>query len=145
MPPDRLYIPLDVWQTILAHVAACLPEEACGFLAGEGGRVRLVLPIENSAHSPVRFRMNPEGQLKGMTRIDDELLSMEAIYHSHPQGPSGLSATDLAEAAYPDSALLVVSPSKGEWRARAFLVEDGSPRELGILMGETGASEGGFL
>jgi proteasome lid subunit RPN8/RPN11 len=145
MPPDRLYIPLDVWQTILTHVEACLPEEACGFLGGEGGRVRLALPVENSAHSPVRFRMNPEGQLQGMTRMDEEALSMVAIYHSHPQGPSGLSATDLAEAAYPESALVVISPTKGKWQARAFRIEDGSPRELRVLMGETGVSEGGFL
>jgi len=145
MPPDRLSIPLDVWQTILTHVEACLPEEACGFLAGEGSRVRLALPVENSAHSPVRFRMDPEGQLQGMTRIEDETLSMVGIYHSHPQGPSALSSTDLAEAAYPESALLVVSPTEGKWQARAFLVEDGSPRELRIRMGETGVSEGGFL
>ena len=144
MPPDRLHIPLDVWQTILTHVTACLPEEACGFLGGEGGQVRLALPVENSEHSPVRFRMNPEGQLRGMTRIEGEALTMVAIYHSHPQGPSGLSATDLAEAAYPESALLVVSPARGKWQGRAFLIEDGSPRELEVLTGETGVSEGGL-
>ena len=145
MAPERLYIALEVWHTILTHVEACLPEEACGFLAGEGGQARLALPVENSAHSPVRFRMNPEGQLEGMARIEDESLSMVAIYHSHPQGPSGLSVTDLAEAAYPESALLVVSPTGGKWQGRAFLIEAGSPHELKVLIGETGVAQGGFL
>lgn len=145
MPPDRLHIPLDVWQKILTYIEACLPEEACGFLGGEGGQVRLALPVENVAHSPVRYRMDPEGQLRGMTRLEDEALSMVAIYHSHPAGPSGLSATDVSEAAYPESALLVLSPASVKWQGRAFLIEDGSPREVEVSTGETVVSEEGFL
>ena len=130
--PERLRIPLEGWKAIVAQVESCLPEEACGFLGGTGEDVSVILPIENILHSQVRFQMAPEGQLRGMTRLEREGLSMVAIYHSHPKGPSGLSGTDLKEAAYPESALLVVSSSDGGWVGRAFMVEAGPVREIEV-------------
>ncbi len=132
MPLQRLRIPRDRWSEMVAHVESCLPEEACGFLGGRGEIVDIVLPVENASHSPIRFRMDPEGQLRGMARLEDEGRSMLGIYHSHPRGPSGLSATDRDEAAYPECALVVLSPTDGAWAGRAFFLEGGSPRELDI-------------
>jgi proteasome lid subunit RPN8/RPN11 len=121
---------------MVAHVESCLPEEACGFLGGTGGDVSVILPIENKLHSEVRFQMAPEAQLRGMTQLEREGLSMVAIYHSHPNGPSGLSGTDLKEAAYPESALLVVSSSGGAWVGRAFMVGAGPVREIEVRLGD---------
>jgi len=144
MPLLRLRIPLDRWMEMVAHVESCLPEEACGFLGGRGEAVGIVLPVENAAHSPVRFRMDPEGQLRGMARLEDEGWSMLGIFHSHPRGPSGLSATDRDEAAYPECALLVLSLSAGVWTGRGFSLEGEGPRELEIHVAgaETGSSGG---
>jgi proteasome lid subunit RPN8/RPN11 len=144
MSPERLRIPPKEWKAIVDHVESCLPEEACGFLGGTGEEVSVTLPIENMLHSEVRFQMAPEGQLRGMTHLEREGLSMVAIYHSHPKGPSGLSGTDLKEAAYPESALLVVSSSGGGWVGRAFMVEAGPVREIEVRIGDgaTGSPSG---
>ncbi|HSB89068.1 MAG TPA: M67 family metallopeptidase [Anaerolineales bacterium] len=136
MSPERLRIPPKGWTAIVAHVESCLPEEACGFLGGTGEDVSVILPIENMLHSEVRFQMAPEAQLRGMTWLEREGLLMLAIYHSHPNGPSGLSGTDLKEAAYPESALLVVSSSDGGWVGRAFMVEGGPVREIEVRVGD---------
>jgi proteasome lid subunit RPN8/RPN11 len=97
-----------------------------------------VVPVVNAAHSPVRYRMDPEGQLQGMTDLEADGLSMTAIFHSHPGGPSGLSPTDRVEAAYPESALLVLSPSARGWQGRAFLVDGGRVVEVEVDIGPGG-------
>jgi [CysO sulfur-carrier protein]-S-L-cysteine hydrolase len=126
------------WREVVRHVEACRPEEACGFLTGRDGRVDVVLPVENAEHSRVRFRMDPLGQLRGLQRLEDEGRPLLAIYHSHPDGPSGLSSTDALEAAYPEAALVVISPGTTDWTARAFLVDAGAVREIPFLVEEPG-------
>ena len=39
-------------------------EEACGLVAGHRSDQLAVFPITNVLHSPVRFQMDPEQQLK---------------------------------------------------------------------------------
>lgn len=112
------------------HVTECLPEEACGLLGGQGGRAEIVLPVENVLHSPSRFRMEPSEQIRAMTEIEQRGLELMAIYHSHPSGPEVLSATDLAELAYPEAIYLLWYPTMGGWTCRAFDVSSGSTEEL---------------
>jgi [CysO sulfur-carrier protein]-S-L-cysteine hydrolase len=139
--PRGLSIPFALWADLLRHVEACLPEEACGFLGGSGGVVERILPVENADHSPVRFRMDGQGQLAAMRDLEGSAALMLGIYHSHPAGPSGLSPTDLDEAAYPEAALVVLSPTSGRWIARAFVVDERSPREIPFAIG--GSDDGG--
>ena len=99
------------------HVLSCLPEEACGLLAGRDGLVTLALPIENAAHSPVRYRMEPRAQVGELLSIEALGLDLLGIYHSHPNGPAVPSATDQAEVYDPETlALIWCSGSRG-WSA----------------------------
>jgi proteasome lid subunit RPN8/RPN11 len=115
---------------MLKHILSWLPEEACGLLAGKDGRVARVFPVENAEHSPVRFRMDPEQQVCAFEEIEERELELLAIFHSHPMGPAGLSATDLAEAAYPGVWHVIWSRRGGEWLARAYVLEAGETREV---------------
>jgi [CysO sulfur-carrier protein]-S-L-cysteine hydrolase len=133
--PSGLSISLALWGDLLRHVEACLPEEACGFLGGAEGVVQRILPVENADHSPIRFRMDAQGQLAAMRDLEESGAGMLGIYHSHPGGPSGLSPTDLDEATYPEAALVVVSPTHGRWIARAFVVDHDKPREIPFAIG----------
>ncbi len=117
---------------MLDHVLACMPDEACGILAGGQGTVSRVWPIENVAHSPFRFRMEPRAQVEALLAIEAQPLELLAIYHSHPSGPPGPSATDLAEMAYPEAAALIWCCDGGEWRARAFDLGGAAPVRLEI-------------
>ncbi|WP_299027318.1 M67 family metallopeptidase [uncultured Thermanaerothrix sp.] len=105
---------------ILNHVIQHLPEEACGLLGGQGETVSVVIPVTNSLHSPVRFRMDPAELLKALEWLDTEDLDLVGIFHSHPRGPATPSETDLHEFAYPESLMLIVSPVGKVWRLRAF-------------------------
>lgn len=122
------------WEAMRRHVEACAPEEACGLLAGEDGRVRRVFPVENVLHSPFRFRMEPLEQLKAFQRIEAEGMALLAIYHSHPQGPAGPSSTDLLEHAYPDVAQLIWWREEERWSCQAFCLESGNPQPISMTI-----------
>ncbi len=133
------HLPEALWQEMLAHVIACLPEEACGLIGSSPGEntAAVVLPIENELHSQVRFRMAPTEQLKAFYWLEDRNLDLVAIFHSHPHGPRHPSATDLAEFAYPGVLMLILSPlepaaasaaplaASANWTVHAFSMDGG--------------------
>jgi proteasome lid subunit RPN8/RPN11 len=108
------------------------PEEACGLLAGLGSQVIMVLPITNELHSPIRYRMSAREQLDAFEQIDLAGLELLGIYHSHPNGPNGPSATDIAEAFYPEALYLIWSAQDRTWGCRAFRIQEGQVREVSL-------------
>lgn len=124
------------WQEIVAHVQAERPNEACGLLGGVGGIVQRVYPGENILHSPVEYQMDPEQQVRVMLEIESAGWELSGIYHSHPGGPPVPSPTDVARAYYPDSIYLILAPETGgEWRGRAFRIEEGKVEEVRLRVG----------
>ncbi|MBL8044937.1 MAG: M67 family metallopeptidase [Anaerolineales bacterium] len=119
------------WHVITAHLEAQLPNEACGLLGGRGGVVEHVYLVENSLHSPVRYQMEPLAQIQAMMAIDDAGLELTAIFHSHPRGPAIPSPTDVAEAYYPETLYVIVSPNeRNQWHSRAFYIQNGQVSEV---------------
>lgn len=110
---------------MLEHVQRCLPEEACGVLGGHASEVEVVIPVENVEHSPVRYRMDPQEQVRALLSLEDRGMDLVGIFHSHPLGPAGFSPTDFDEASYPEAAYLVWSQSRGTWICRAFRIDEG--------------------
>ena len=131
-PIENFTLPLSQWKVMEMQVRRCLPEEACGFIIEKGpGQIEAVT-VTNALHSPVRFRMEPVEQLELMIQMDENDWRLAGIYHSHPRGPNHPSATDLAEAAYPQAVSLIWSPQAGEWDCRAYILGDGSYTEIFI-------------
>jgi [CysO sulfur-carrier protein]-S-L-cysteine hydrolase len=125
-------LPASQWKAMEAQVRRCLPEEACGFIIEkELGRFE-ALAVTNALHSPVRFRMEPIEQLELMNQMDENDWRLAGIYHSHPQGPDHPSATDLAEAAYPQAVTLIWFPRGNGWDCRAFMLADGAYTEIPV-------------
>jgi [CysO sulfur-carrier protein]-S-L-cysteine hydrolase len=116
-------------EAMQSHVEACLPEEACGLLAGRDWVVEEVIPVENAARSTVRFRMDPRQQLAALERIDAAGLDLLGIFHSHPQGPEAPSATDIAEAAYP-VVYLIWFRRQNAWEVRGFWLDESRVSEV---------------
>lgn len=114
---------------MLAWVQSNLPEEACGLLGGLSDEVRLMVGIENELHSPVRYRMLAEDQLRGFGLLEAEGLNLVAIFHSHPSGPPVPSPRDISEAYYPDALTLIWSPGENAWGLRGFWIVEGHVRE----------------
>lgn len=139
-PTKRLILSRAQWEFMRAHVAGCLPFEACGILAGKIDTVNEVLAITNQLRSPSRFRMEPAEQVRAFTEIETKGLELLGIFHSHPAPPgtadaslAELSPTDIAEAAYPVTQVLW-SRAKGPWEANGYWIEDNHVSEVGLAV-----------
>lgn len=119
---------------LLAHLQSERPLEACGILAGQGGQVTKLYPIENSLKSQTAYQMNPQQQLAAMLEIEKRGWEMLAIYHSHPKGPETPSPTDIAQAYYPDTIQVIVSLQRRRPSIRAFTIVDGRVDEIEIAV-----------
>lgn len=116
----------SLYALVLDHLRTVYPEEGCGFIAGRDGVAQAVYPVENRLHSPVAYEMDPRQQVETMLAIADAGLEVIGIYHSHPQGPAGLSASDLASITYPQAWQLIISFARPEAPAAGlFAVENG--------------------
>ena len=116
---------------MLKHVSKESPLEACGLLAGVHDTVEAVLPVQNAAHSPVRFRMDSQEQYNAFEWIETNGLNLVGIYHSHPKGPLGVSASDIAEAAYA-VVNIIWSLEASTWNAQGFWIESGRVSEVSL-------------
>ena len=86
------------YEKILAHARACLPEEACGLIAGtetDGVKhVEAVYLLENSDHSSEHFTISPQDQLKAVKDMRTNGWQPLGNWHSHPESPSRPSEED---------------------------------------------------
>jgi [CysO sulfur-carrier protein]-S-L-cysteine hydrolase len=95
---------------MVAHAREDLPNECCGMVGGIDGEASVVIPVVNSAASPLRFEMDPQGQYNALKAIEDGGKQMLAIYHSHTKSPAYPSQTDVNQAVnWPDAIYLIVS------------------------------------
>jgi proteasome lid subunit RPN8/RPN11 len=95
---------------MVAHARADLPNECCGMVGGSDGEASVVIPVVNSAASPLRFEMDPQGQYNALKAIEDDGKEMLAIYHSHTKSAAYPSQTDVNQALnWPDAIYLIVS------------------------------------
>jgi [CysO sulfur-carrier protein]-S-L-cysteine hydrolase len=99
---------------MVAHAREDLPNECCGMVGGSGGVATKVVRVANSAASPLRYEMDPQGQFDALRQIeaDGELL---AIYHSHTKSAAYPSQTDVNQAQnWPEPIYVIVSLADAE-------------------------------
>ncbi len=131
----KLVLQRPFYNQILSHLQAEYPLEGCGILAGKAGKTTGIYPITNRLHSPTTYEMEPQQQLAAMLEIEDKGWKMTAVYHSHPQGPETPSATDIAQAYYPDVIQLIVSLRQQlQPVMRAFMIGNGRVSEIEIVV-----------
>jgi proteasome lid subunit RPN8/RPN11 len=61
-------------------------------------------------------------------------LDLVAAFHSHPNGPTGVSESDRREWRYPEALLVVLSPRSRGWTARAFSIDDAGETEVPLVI-----------
>lgn len=88
----------DDYTKILEHAKKCLPEEACGLIAGEisdGDKIiRKVYLLTNTDHSKEHFSLDPKEQLSAIKDMRAGGLVPLGNWHSHPESPSRPSEED---------------------------------------------------
>jgi proteasome lid subunit RPN8/RPN11 len=124
---------------MLSTVRSNPVEECCGLLAGRDGAVTRILPAKNAASDPAKnYEIAPQELFRLMREIRAAKLELLGIYHSHPNGKNEPSATDIAQAYYPDTAYFILSPllftpvNPSTRPVRAFSIRDGRATELEI-------------
>ena len=128
----------DHWAQMETDVRSKAPEEACGFVAGKENRAMLVIPVTNSLHSRVRFRMEPMEQLAAFTLVEEQQLDILAVYHSHPDGKNRPSRTDYDELTFPGIIYLVWFQERERWNCKGYLmVSNEEAEEVPLLLCES--------
>ncbi|CAN5704690.1 hypothetical protein BH23CHL2_BH23CHL2_13000 [soil metagenome] len=123
-PGSRISLPAEIRDEIIAHARRELPNEACGLVAFAEDRPVKVFPGTNVLGSPTRYRMADAEVIRAIEEIDGQSWRLGAIYHSHPSSPATPSETDLDEANWPNTMMLIVSLAASEPELRAYRVTE---------------------
>jgi proteasome lid subunit RPN8/RPN11 len=124
-----LALEADAEQEIRRHGAETYPNECCGALIADGGRIVEAFRLPNTtAEGPRRrFMIGPQDYRLAEARASERRGTLAGFYHSHPDHPARPSATDLAQA-WPNLTYIIVAVREGtpedlkSWR----LLEDRS-------------------
>jgi proteasome lid subunit RPN8/RPN11 len=122
----QLFIRAAHWEQMRADAAAKAPEEACGFVLGKADYSRLVIPVTNILHDAVRFRMDPEEELKAFYLAEKNDWDVLAIYHSHPHGINRPSISDYNELTFPEVIYLIWYQEDDRWHCKGYLMQEQS-------------------
>ncbi len=129
---NKIEIPIERVNQILAHAQNGDELEICGFIASKNGVVCTIYPVENIASLPACFyRMDEKQQIDAMREMREAGEILFGIYHSHPSSEAEPSATDIKEAAYPEAVYFIVSlNTTGVLEMRGFRLRGDNVEEL---------------
>lgn len=113
-------------EAMVTHAREDLPNECCGMVGGRDGEATEVVRVTNSAASPLRYEMDPQGQYNALKSIEDGGNELLAIYHSHTKSAAFPSQTDVNQAvAWPEQIYVIVSLADQDAPdVKAYLLKD---------------------
>lgn len=98
---------------IMVHLIREAPNEGVGLVAVDRraptAEAMAFFPGENVDASPTRYTMHPRDVVRALDTIAENEWELGAIVHSHLKGPATPSRTDIGEAHYPDTVMIIVS------------------------------------
>ena len=127
-------IDCSVYDEMIAHSQAELPNEACGYLASKDGKVVQLYKLTNLDQSPEHYQMDPKEQFDCIRQIREAGLEVAAVYHSHPETPARPSEEDIALAYDPKISYVIVSLAEEKPYAKSFKITKGevTPEEFNL-------------
>lgn len=116
----------ELLRRIVDHCRRALPNEGCGLLALDGEWIVNVYPTANADESPVSYTIPPQEHYDAVMDAESKGWEIRGAFHSHPNGPARMSATDLERALEPGWLYLVVAldgqaPNVGAWQDGEFV------------------------
>lgn len=125
-----------LWNEVVAHTLAGLPEEACGLVAAVAGttgsddaEVLRFYPCRNDAASAKLYTLNPLDGLKADRDAEDRGLEIVGVVHSHTHTDAYPSPTDVAQAPDPTWHYVIVSLRDESPSMRSYRIVDGEITE----------------
>ena len=95
-------------EAVLRHAERASPRECCGVLVGREDEILQGVEARNLSEDPNRYLLDPADHIAIRRDARAAGLAVVGFYHSHPHSAARPSATDQAEAAYPDHLYLIV-------------------------------------
>ena len=128
------------YEKIVSHALSCLPEEACGLIAGtiegEQRKIEAVYLVENTDHSSEHFSMDPKEQLQAIKDMRAAGLKPLGNWHSHPESPSRPSEEDKRLAYDSRASYLILSLMDREHPVlNSFHIEGDIATNEGLVIG----------
>jgi proteasome lid subunit RPN8/RPN11 len=112
---------------MLEHARVCLPNEACGLIAGgvkgEVKEVEKVYALDNPDASPEHFSITPKAQLEAIRDMRSLGLAPLGSFHSHPSTPARPSGEDILLAYDPAASCCILSLAGEEPVLKCFRIE----------------------
>jgi proteasome lid subunit RPN8/RPN11 len=125
-----------IYEEMVSHALEDAPDECCGMVSARDGEAVEVYRITNSAHSPLRYEMDPREQLKiEFGEIYDKDLEVGVVYHSHTRSAPYPSQTDINLATHPDAVYVIVGvkdPNQPE--VKGYTIRDGEVAEVALTI-----------
>lgn len=120
---------------ILDQAVQGRPYEVCGLVGGWQDVASHILPIRNIALTPrTRYLLDPAAFVTAYTQIERSDGELIGIYHSHPAGAPTPSATDLAEATWPEVVYLIVGFVEDRPQMAAWLLRHGKATPVTLTL-----------
>ena len=119
-------IPQPIYDGLIAHARKGFPLEVCGILGGAEGVVTVAFPMTNTDASNEHFTMDPKEQFAVVKELRAKQVSMQAIYHSHPETPARPSPEDIKLALTPQVSHIIISLADPDHPdVKSFKIENG--------------------
>ena len=117
------------YELILEHAKSCVPEEACGLIAGvkngDDKEIKKVYILTNIDHSNEHFSLDPKEQLAAVKDMRANGLVPLGNWHSHPSSPSRPSDEDIKLAYDPSASYMIMSLMAENPVINSFHIEGG--------------------
>ena len=126
---------LEQLHKLIAQAKRDAPKETWGLIGGKDERALKIFPMRNVHATPVtRYSADQQQLLDTVREIEDTNgWDILAIYHTHPATEPYPSATDIAEAHYPDSYYLIISlQNPAQAKLRGYRIVEGKVSEITI-------------
>ncbi len=124
-----MIIDRGIMTEIIAHAEKEAPVEACGYLAGAGGRITRHYRLMNAEGREDHYTADPVEQFAVYKAVRREGLQIIGAYHSHPVTPARPSAEDIRLAQDPHLLYVIVSLAGGQRTVKGFWIKGGEVEE----------------